>query len=49
MSKKVKNLIDKELTANSRTLDGVARHQPRGIDGNQEQPLRRRLREKGCG
>ncbi|MGA2229396.1 MAG: 50S ribosomal protein L10 [Tepidisphaeraceae bacterium] len=47
MSKKVKNLITKELVTKFKPLDGVAVISPRGIDGIKNNLLRRRLREKG--
>ncbi|MGD0462457.1 MAG: 50S ribosomal protein L10 [Tepidisphaeraceae bacterium] len=47
MSKKVKNLIEKELTAKFSPLDGVAVISPKGIDGTKTNLLRRRLGAKG--
>src|SRR5436305_8131753 len=47
MSKPVKDLITKELTAKLKELDGVAVINPRGIDANKNHGIRRRLREKG--
>jgi large subunit ribosomal protein L10 len=47
MSKPVKNLITKELTARLKDLDGVGVINPRGIDGNKNHGIRRRLHEKG--
>src|SRR5437879_4786632 len=48
MSKKVKNLVTKELTAKFSPLEGVAVINPRGIDGVKNNQLRRRLHEKGA-
>lgn len=47
MSKKVKSLIEKELTAKFKPLDGVAVISPKGIDGTKNNQLRRRLGAKG--
>src|SRR5215218_10396342 len=47
MSKYVKNLITKELTGRLKDIDGVAVINPRGIDGNKNNSIRRKLREKG--
>ncbi len=47
MSKKVKSLIEKELTTKFTSLEGVAVINPRGIDGVKNNQLRRKLREKG--
>ncbi len=47
MSKKVKNLITKELTAKLKDLDGLGVINPRGIDAIKNNQIRRRLREKG--
>jgi len=47
MSKKVKNLIEKELTAKFSPLDGVAVISPKGIDGTKNNLMRRRLGAKG--
>lgn len=47
MSKKVKGLIQKELTDRFRDLDGVAVINPRGIAATQTNQMRRRLREQG--
>jgi large subunit ribosomal protein L10 len=47
MSKQVKDLITKELTTRLKELEGVAVINPRGIDGNKNHGIRRRLREKG--
>lgn len=47
MSKKVKSLIEKELTTKFSPLDGVAVISPKGIDGMKNNQLRRRLGAKG--
>lgn len=47
MSKTVKNLIEKELTAKFSPLDGVAVISPKGMDGTKNNLLRRRLGAKG--
>jgi len=47
MSKMVKDLITKELTTRLADVDGVAVINPRGIDGNKNHGIRRRLRDKG--
>jgi large subunit ribosomal protein L10 len=47
MSKKVKNLIEKELVTRFSPLDGVAVISPQGIDGTKTNQLRRRLGAKG--
>ena len=47
MSKKVKSLIQKELTTKFSPLDGVAVISPKGIDGTKNNQLRRRLGAKG--
>jgi large subunit ribosomal protein L10 len=47
MSKKVKNLITRELSEKFKALDTVAVISPRGIDGIKNNQLRRRLREQG--
>jgi large subunit ribosomal protein L10 len=47
MSKLVKGLITKELSNRLKDLDGVAVINPRGIDGNKNHGIRRRLHEKG--
>jgi large subunit ribosomal protein L10 len=47
MSKQVKDLITKELTSRLKELEAVAVINPRGIDGNKNHGIRRRLREKG--
>jgi large subunit ribosomal protein L10 len=46
MSKYVKNLITKELTGRLKDIDGVAVINPRGIDGNQNNAIRRKLHAK---
>ena len=47
MSKKVKNLITRELTDRFKELDGVAVINPRGINAIKNNQIRRRLHEKG--
>jgi large subunit ribosomal protein L10 len=47
MSKKVKNLIEKDLSNRFSTLEGVAVVNPRGIGAIKNNAMRRRLREKG--
>src|ERR671915_163699 len=47
MSKKVKNLITKELGDRFKGVDAVAVINPRGIDATRNNQIRRRLREKG--
>jgi len=47
MSKQVKDLITKELTAKLGALEGVGVINPRGIDGIKTNNMRRRLLEKG--
>ncbi len=47
MSKQVKDLITKELSGKFADLDGVGVISPRGIDGNKNNAIRRRLLEKG--
>ena len=47
MSKKVKSLIEKELTDKFRDVDGVAVINPRGINANRNNAIRRKLHEKG--
>jgi len=47
MSKKVKSLIEKELTSRLKDLDAVAVINPRGIAATKTNQIRRRLREKG--
>src|ERR1700683_3240177 len=47
MSKRVKSLIEKELSGKLKEMDGVAVINPRGIDGTTNNNMRRRFREKG--
>jgi large subunit ribosomal protein L10 len=47
MSKKVKNLIEKELASRLKGIDGVAVINSRGIPASKNNQMRRRLREKG--
>src|SRR5205807_708426 len=47
MSKKVKNLVEAELKKRLGDVDGVAVISPRGINGNKNHGIRRRLHEKG--
>ncbi|HMB94972.1 MAG TPA: 50S ribosomal protein L10 [Tepidisphaeraceae bacterium] len=47
MSKPVKALIEKELTARFKDIESVAVINPRGIDAIKNNLIRRRLREKG--
>ncbi len=47
MSKFVKNLITGELTKRLGDIDGVAVLNPRGIDGNKNHSIRRKLHDKG--
>src|SRR2546429_661876 len=47
MSKKVKSLIEKELSSRLKDLDAVAVINPRGIAATKTNQIRRRLREKG--
>ncbi len=47
MSKKVKSLIEKEMSDRFKDLDGVAVINPRGIAATKTNMIRRRLREKG--
>jgi large subunit ribosomal protein L10 len=46
MSKKVKHLITRELSDRLQDADGVAVISPRGISGNKNNALRRKLHEK---
>lgn len=48
MSKKVKNLVTKELASRFDGLENVAVINPRGIDAVKNNLIRRRLREKGA-
>ena len=47
MSKKVKNLIEKDIAKRIGDIDGVAVINPRGINAIKNNLMRRRLREKG--
>jgi large subunit ribosomal protein L10 len=47
MSKKVKSLIEKELSSRFKDIDAVAVINPRGIAATKTNQIRRRLREKG--
>jgi len=47
MSKRVKSLIEKELTDKFQGMEGVAVINPRGINGIINNQMRRRFREKG--
>ena len=47
MSKKIKNLIEKELGREFVDVDGVAVINPRGMDGNKNNRLRHKLHGKG--
>ena len=47
MSKKVKNLIEKELSNRLHDIDGLGVINPRGISALKTNLIRRRLREKG--
>lgn len=47
MSKKIKSLIEKELTTKFAAVEGVAVINPRGMDGNKNNNLRRKLHAKG--
>ena len=47
MSKQVKSLIEKELTSKFEGVEAVAVLSPRGMTGNKNNALRRRLHEKG--
>jgi len=47
MSKKVKNLIEKQIDKDLDGIDGVAVINPRGIGAIKNNLIRRRLREKG--
>ena len=46
MSKKVKNLITRELSDRLKGVEGVAVVSPRGMTGNKNNALRRKLHEK---
>jgi large subunit ribosomal protein L10 len=47
MSKKVKNLVTNELKKRFGDVDGVAVISPKGLDGNKNHGIRRRLHAKG--
>ena len=47
MSKKVKNLIQRDLADRLKDIDGVAVINPRGINATKNNAIRRKLREKG--
>jgi len=47
MSKKVKSLIEKELTGRLKDIDGVAVISPRGLGATKTNVIRRKLREQG--
>jgi large subunit ribosomal protein L10 len=47
MSKKVKSLIERDLSSRFKDLDGCAVINPRGINAIKNNQIRRRLREKG--
>jgi large subunit ribosomal protein L10 len=47
MSKKVKNLIEKQIEADFQGVDGVAVINPRGINAIKNNAMRRKLSEKG--
>src|SRR5437764_5093472 len=47
MSKKVKNLVTNELKKRFGDVDGVAVISPKGLDGNKNHGIRRRLHDKG--
>jgi len=47
MSKRVKALLEKEIGARLKDVDGVAVISPRGIDGIRNNQLRRKLRQNG--
>ncbi len=47
MSKKIKNLIEKEIGVEFNGIEGVAVINPRGMDGNKNNSLRRTLHGKG--
>jgi len=48
MSKKVKSLIEKELSSKLGNLDGVAVLNPRGLNATKNNALRRKLHGKGA-
>ncbi len=47
MSKKVKSLIEKEISARFKDVDAVAVISPRGIGATKTNQIRRKLRERG--
>lgn len=47
MSKKIKNLIERELGKQFAGVEGVAVINPRGMDGKKNNNLRRKLHDKG--
>jgi large subunit ribosomal protein L10 len=47
MSKKIKNLIERELESKLKNVEGLAVLNPVGLDGNKTNGLRRKLHEKG--
>src|SRR5438045_9733138 len=47
MSKKVKNLLEKDIAKRLGDIEGVAVINPRGINAIKNNLIRRRLREKG--
>ena len=47
MSKKVKNLIEKQIESDLQGIDGIAVINPRGINAIKNNQIRRRLHEKG--
>ncbi len=47
MSKKVKNLIERDLKTRLDSIEGVAVINPRGVDATKNNQMRRRLRAKG--
>src|SRR5688572_4639755 len=47
MSKKVKNLIEKQIEADLQGIDGIAVINPRGIDALKNNAIRRKLSEQG--
>jgi large subunit ribosomal protein L10 len=47
MSKRVKDLVTRDLTARLKDIDGVAVINPRGIDANKNNHIRRKLHEQG--
>jgi large subunit ribosomal protein L10 len=47
MSKKIKNLIERELGSHLKDIEGLAVLNPVGLDGNKSNDIRRKLHEKG--